>query len=193
MRNVKKTSSYPKLKLEDFKMDNAESLEYIWLSPTMQQNNSDFRQYAAIRLKEHGKEKVLEAIVQLDKLKFVKRAEPEYIFSDIDFNAVHSPSLDEDFEDNKIVIVLKHKYSMINNEISSEHFNGIFDNASIESIRDLTYIGEANLLEETNFHQILELTLIEKSKENILLIIAELEKLTMILSAEPQYNVKIIH
>lgn len=81
---LKRTSTYPELKLKHFKLDNAESLEYYFLKPDDSYNNENFRQILVIYLKTHGKEQVLDAIKELEKLKFVKTAQPEYIYSAVD-------------------------------------------------------------------------------------------------------------
>lgn len=78
---MRKTTTFPELKLEHFKLDNVESLEYISLRPTESYvkdggDISEFRQIAIIYLKESGKEKVAEAIRQLEELEFVKCAGP---------------------------------------------------------------------------------------------------------------------
>lgn len=81
---MRKTKTYPELELRHFKLENAESVEYIALSPP---NNGDYsngeayHQIAVIKLKEHGKDKVVEAIKHLEKLKFIKSASPNGFYT----------------------------------------------------------------------------------------------------------------
>jgi hypothetical protein len=73
---TKKTTVFPVLTLRDFGLSNGESLEYVWYRG----ETPDFRQILTIHLKQHGKDKVVEAIRILEKLEFVKTVEPSYIY-----------------------------------------------------------------------------------------------------------------
>lgn len=82
---MRKTSTFPELELHHFKLDNAESVKYIALRPPESYvadggNPSQFYQIAVIYLKEHGKEKVIDAIKHLEKLPFIKNASPNGVF-----------------------------------------------------------------------------------------------------------------
>ena len=84
---LRKTSTFPELKLRHFRLDNAESLEYLtgvrppdyFFKEEYQHLLVDYRQIVCIKLKQHGKEKVIDAIKQLEELDFVKRASPNHI------------------------------------------------------------------------------------------------------------------
>lgn len=80
---LKRTTTYPELGIRHFGLDNGERLEYLWLKPNGNPP-SDFRQILVIYLKQHGKEKIVEAIKELEKLSFVKAAEPSYNFGTTD-------------------------------------------------------------------------------------------------------------
>jgi hypothetical protein len=75
---MKKTTIYPELSLESFGLDNVESLHYSFLVPTNE--NPNFHQMLVIYLKAKGKDQVVLAINELNKLDFIKTASPEYIY-----------------------------------------------------------------------------------------------------------------
>lgn len=75
---MKKTTIYPELELESFGLKNAESLHYSFLVPTDEKLN--FHQILVIYLKTKGKDQVVLAINELNKLDFIKTASPEYIY-----------------------------------------------------------------------------------------------------------------
>ncbi len=85
---LKRTKTYPELKIRHFGLDNGERLEYLWFrpygDPPYGDPPSDFRQILVIYLKQHGKEKVLEAIKELEKLSFIKVAVPKYNYGTMD-------------------------------------------------------------------------------------------------------------
>ncbi len=76
---MKKMTIYSELELRHFGLSNGESLKYYWSKPTSD-NTPHFRQILVIYLKDQGKDKVVEAIKELEKLDFVKIVEPQYIF-----------------------------------------------------------------------------------------------------------------
>jgi hypothetical protein len=78
---LKKTDVYPELKLIDFRLDNAVSMEYIGgiSVPDNISNPDKWRQKIVIYLKPEGKDKLLETIRKLEQLDFVKRVNPNYI------------------------------------------------------------------------------------------------------------------
>ncbi|NLT18600.1 MAG: hypothetical protein BWX72_00527 [Firmicutes bacterium ADurb.Bin080] len=75
---MKKTTTYPELDVETFGLDNAESLHYSFLAP--KNENPNFHQILVIFLKTKGKDQVILAINELNKLDFIKTASPEYIY-----------------------------------------------------------------------------------------------------------------
>lgn len=82
----KKSYTYPELKIEDFHFDNAESIDYIFLKPRDESLSANYRQIAAINLKEHGKDKVIEAVKYFERLSIVYAAQPNYIYGIADDN-----------------------------------------------------------------------------------------------------------
>lgn len=98
------------------------------------------------------------------------------VFCDID--------IDDDFDDSKIIVVIDKKTSEINKEYSLDFFNC----QNIEKIIDLTHIDKGNdlkLLDVDNFHQILSLSLKEKSKEKVIEATQQIIMVDEVLSAEP--------
>ncbi len=83
---LKKTSSYPILKPNDFKIPNVNRVEYIFEKPSEDRLDDEnyvknFRQLARIYLSKPGRNEVLKAIEQLEKVEFVRWAEPAYTFA----------------------------------------------------------------------------------------------------------------
>ena len=91
--------------------------------------------------------------------------------------------IDEEFEDDNVVVVLDPKISRINKIHNSKYFVGI----EVESITDLTKREQNMNSKNSDFKQILQIHLKEKSKENVLKAIACLEQLEGVQSAEPNY------
>lgn len=124
-------------------------------------------------------------------------------------------TLEDDFKDDRVIVVLKSVYSEVNGDVALEDFateKVIAADSSknrrrsapalgaieIESVQDLMVIEE-NALEETNslvntdnFKQILSIELAKPGKENVLEAISELEKLNMVWAAVPDYNYEIV-
>ena len=77
----KSTEGFPELPVKCFGFPNAESIDYISLRPpaTWSGNPSDYRQFAVIELKEHGKRRVVEAALYFDRLSILYLAGPDYI------------------------------------------------------------------------------------------------------------------
>ena len=98
----------------------------------------------------------------------------------------HTPTIDEDFRDDEIYVVLRHAYSEVGQKIPVTFFEPL----ELESVH--VFFQEGASVNEAVFHQILLLKLKEKSKENVLAAIIELEKHPAVLSAEPEYNYGII-
>ncbi len=114
----------------------------------------------------------------------------------------HIPTINDDFEDNKVIVTLKSEYSKINNKIDKQKFSTSLLNIktknadqtekcgiTIKSIEDLTYFSNLSILKKNfTFNQILSIELQEHNKQNVLDAIKELEKLDFVLAAEPSYN-----
>ena len=118
------------------------------------------------------------------------------------------PTLEDDFEDNKIIVTLKREFSKVNKAIdnqifSTEHIRSLSNSdtdsqndltistndITIKSIKDLTYFSDPSVLDNhVGFNQILSIELQEHNKQNVLDAITELEALDFVLAAEPSYN-----
>ncbi len=97
---LKKCVPDPKIYLDYFHLDNAADLYmYEWKNPE--------REILIIYLKETGKDKVLEAVNELNKLEFVRIAEPQYIYgtADDNVNATYFEIGVEDFSGLKFNII----------------------------------------------------------------------------------------
>ena len=124
------------------------------------------------------------------------------IINGVDIKSNHVATIDEDFKDNQVIVTLKHDYSKINAPLSAKNFKveevkpsksqniGSFKQTDIVEVKDLTYIDnpEKALINEESFHQILTIKLRNPGKENVLAAISSLEKLDIVLAAEPDYN-----
>ena len=82
----KKTSVYPKLKLENFHLSKAKRIEYVFLRP--KDSNMDdleyierYRQMAFVHLKKKTRDAVVTTIRELEALPFIASASPNYIHS----------------------------------------------------------------------------------------------------------------
>ena len=96
-------------------------------------------------------------------------------------------TLQDHFDDDRVLVVLDKYISEINKPYSSDFF-GV---SEIESVEDLTYvtgnIEEKKYLNREEFRQILRLKLTEPSKENVLNVIEKVQKIDGVLSAEPNF------
>ena len=94
-------------------------------------------------------------------------------------------TIEDDFDDSCVLVVMD-KYT---GGINKKHADDFFGSFSKKSIKDLTHItGDVeknDLLDKENFHQILKIELKEKSKENAIKAIKQLEKIDGILWAGP--------
>lgn len=103
---------------------------------------------------------------------------------------VNMPSINDDFDDDSVIVVMDKITSEVNKVYALDYFGGI----DIESIDDLTYIeGEVcgdEKLNMENFHQILQLNLPYSSKQNVIDTITKLENVDGIFMVEPNYYVE---
>lgn len=97
--------------------------------------------------------------------------------------------INNDFKDDEVIVILNHQHSKINGKVSLSDFQPVSNNIAFESIKDEFRITnpEKRTKNSENFRQILSLKLIEKSKENVLRAIDELEQLDNVLIAMPSY------
>ena len=95
-------------------------------------------------------------------------------------------TVEQEFDDSRILVVLDKRISKVNKKLSKNFFGFLKD----AKITDLTQI-EGNIAEknidEENFRQILEIQLPENSKQNVLKVIKQLEKIPGIKYAGPDY------
>ena len=107
-------------------------------------------------------------------------------FEDFEKLIVCQATLQDDFEDDSVIVVMKQAYGGINKVYNENHFGNMFN-----EIQDRFYIEgvieENDLVNVEEFHQILQLFLKTPGKTNVLEAIKELEKRDDILSAEPEY------
>ena len=96
-------------------------------------------------------------------------------------------NLDEDFDESSVLVVLDKRTGGIN----KRHEESFFGEFPKESIEDLTYmagdIESRKYLDRKNFHQILQIKLPVTSKENVVQVIRQLEKIDGILWAGPNH------
>ncbi len=100
-------------------------------------------------------------------------------------------SIDEDFRLDRVIVVLKHKYSIVNKKYIASDFNDSF----FCEVEDLSYVTSYSTSDEMlaskinmdEFHQILSLKLKNPGKENVIKAISFLNGLEEVLSAEPDY------
>ena len=95
-------------------------------------------------------------------------------------------TVEQEFDDSRILVVLDKRISKVNKKLSKNFFGFLKD----AKITDLTQI-EGNIAEknidEENFRQILEIQLPENSKQNVLKVIKQLEKIPGVKYAGPDY------
>jgi subtilisin family serine protease len=89
-----------------------------------------------------------------------------------------------------VIVTLRQEFSDVNKEIDEDKIkSALSDKTMIVSIQDLTYMKNPSvIIDRVSFAQILSIVLKVNSKENVLLVIDELEKLDKVLAAEPVYN-----
>ncbi|MCL2675352.1 MAG: leucine-rich repeat protein [Firmicutes bacterium] len=105
----------------------------------------------------------------------------------------HIPTLEDNFADNTVIVTLKKSHSDVNRVHNLKSFkaasNRLGKAVVLKSVEDLTYITNPSaIIDRANFSQILAVTLRDNSKAGVLKAIEEIEKLDMVLAAEPAYN-----
>ena len=98
-----------------------------------------------------------------------------------------SATVNDQFEDDTILVVLDAKYSKINSDVS-----GLFSsNKSIKKVEDISRIENPEALKNVNkdeYYQILKLTIPSGGKDKLLSTIKELEQNEAVLSASPDFT-----
>lgn len=92
-------------------------------------------------------------------------------------------TLDDNFKDDSVIVVLDNQISEINKVHSLSFFSGI----EIDRIEDLTKRDSHNSVETENFRQILQIFLKNHSKENVLNAVNRLERINGIFSVTPNF------
>jgi subtilisin family serine protease len=115
--------------------------------------------------------------------------------------------ISENFKDDKVIVSLTQEFSKVNNKIDVNYFSvsnikkimkdfnyEVIKNIrdlnliGIESIRDLTYLEDPSVLKNSDkYIQILEITIKNKAKENVIKMVNILNTLSFVDSAEPSY------
>lgn len=105
----------------------------------------------------------------------------------IDEKIYCNATLEEEFADNRVLVVLDKKVGSIN----KKHKKSFFGLGGISNIKDLTEIQERKdntlTVDEETFRQIIQLELPTHSKKNVLNVIKWLEKIEGIVYAGPDY------
>ena len=106
---------------------------------------------------------------------------------------INAPSMDENFKDDEITIILDGEHSGIgvkdsyydSNEVMAEL--GKVDNLDFDSIEELFEPDPSEVIESPTYRRMYNIKLEVPGKENVIDAIDELLELDMVLSAEPQY------
>lgn len=118
----------------------------------------------------------------------------------------YETTVDDDFDESKVIVTLTKEYSDINKEINYNDFetdkiitlntinelNIPFEDYSdkivINDIYDLTYLDNPNMISNPDeYRQIFLIELMNDNKEDVITVIEELENKEYIIAAEPQY------
>lgn len=130
------------------------------------------------------------AFVEVNPTVTVATAQENEISSEEKIKSNYKPTISDNFSDDKVIVTLKHKYSVVNKKVKFEDFKLKSDNSDIKSINNLFQVNSDLNISRVNkesFYQILSIDLRTKNKENVLNTISELEKSEIVLAAEPEY------
>lgn len=118
----------------------------------------------------------------------------------------HTPSLDEEFAEDKVQVLIKHRYSVVNAKITLKNLNDFLripeDGDIDRELLTFTAVEDKSLRKTKNdhglinwdiFHNVLVLTLKNPGKENVLKAIKELEKCEGVIASEPDYIYEIVN
>lgn len=101
----------------------------------------------------------------------------------------YQPTLLDDFDGDKVIVTLTSEYSDVNKNIDVNDFQTNSKSINISKIEDLTYINDpSKIIDRENFQQIIAVYLKNESKQDVLDVIKEYQKLDYVLAAEPSYN-----
>lgn len=124
----------------------------------------------------------------------------------------YTPTINDDFDDDIVIITLTSEYSDVNKPIVIEDFliNNILyiedltdeeiqfhlanNDIIIENIEDITYINKPDrIVNRDDFCQIISIDLLNENKEVVLIAINELKNLNFVEAAEPSYYYDVIN
>ena len=101
----------------------------------------------------------------------------------------YQPTLSDNFDGDKVIVTLTSEYSDINKSIDVNDFQTNSKDINIARIEDITYINDpSKIIDRENFQQIIAVYLENESKQDVLDVIEEYQKLDYVLAAEPSYN-----
>lgn len=95
-------------------------------------------------------------------------------------------TLEQEFDDSRILVVLDKRISKVNKKLSKNFF-GLLKDAQITDLTQIEGSLTDKNIDEENFRQILEIQLPENSKQNVLKVIKQLEKIPGVKYAGPDY------
>ena len=108
---------------------------------------------------------------------------------------IRIPSIDENFKDDRVIVVLNQRDSRVNREVRIEDFRINSECANFGQITDLFRVDDpekVSLLSDGEFFQILQIDLIVRGKEQVIQAIRELQNSEIVYSAEPSYNYAVL-
>ena len=106
---------------------------------------------------------------------------------DVDIlDTYHTPTIDENFENNKVVVIFKHAYSIAN--VNKIFAPADFPGLDVEAVETIYENPTPDTVNWEVFHQMLWLTLKTESKQHVLDTISFLEGFEGLLVAEPKYK-----
>ncbi|MDR0914378.1 MAG: S8 family serine peptidase [Oscillospiraceae bacterium] len=112
---------------------------------------------------------------------------PTNVVDTDDVSIGYTPTIDDNFEDNKIMVILYKAYSELNREFTEDYFSEIELVSIVDTFRIENDPENNPLVDRENFNQVLELTLPIHSKANVLEKCAILKQREDVLNAEPKY------
>jgi len=95
-------------------------------------------------------------------------------------------TIDDDFVGDSVLVVMDKKVGGIN-KVHEESFFGDFPKEYIKDLTELTVDIKDALIDVKNWRQVLQIKLLENSKENVLNVIRRLERIEGIVYAGPDY------
>ena len=213
----KKTNTYPELSVDDLPFDNALKIDYVDLHPNdeLTKLNADysknFRQIADIYLKQTGEDKVLEAVVCLEKLPIFKLVSASLYHLDPPWGDIEqsdelisvegvsmqfdvterkvfwSGSVEDEFKDDRLTVVFKRTYTYP--VLDVEDF--LFSNADSIEYTSAAPVGDIQTFSVKyivfNYRQTAYIYLKETGKDKVLEAVEHFQKLDFVECAAPDF------